>query len=116
MAITRHLFPTEAEARAFGQGVEYANDSALSVAGTVEVPGEGWSLVCWDDDREEDHAGLTAPEIELGRQASGEDIERLADSTHAGQFGSWESQLPQDAEHNAVVHGGAPCPDDAKEA
>lgn len=48
--IRRMAFPTEAEARAFGRGVELVNDSALSVQGFVRKEDGRWVCIMEDTD------------------------------------------------------------------
>ena len=53
MGIVNHEFKTEAEAKAFKQGVEYVNDSCVEVVEIKHVDSEGdypWVVACNDQD------------------------------------------------------------------
>jgi hypothetical protein len=51
----RHLFDTEAEAKAFEIGVEYVNDSAISVDEVYNLSDGSWVVVVSDEDADEDY-------------------------------------------------------------
>ena len=54
MAIIKHKFETEAAAYAFSDGIEYVNDSSITVLDVSLIPGEGWVVKFKDEDAEAD--------------------------------------------------------------
>ena len=54
MAITKHLFATEAEADAFVAGITYVNDSSVELIGIYEIQGDIWEVQLEDEDVEDD--------------------------------------------------------------